>query len=273
MGQGTLPHVMEPTLPGVVDTYVDLGQFYDRDGLLARREEIRAAYGYRRHYKRAERYLGAAAQLMEDDKALLSTPGLETKTQKRVRGILSREVKRSAVGGAGLVGERFLSAVTCEGTVYHWETVDALCHRVYELVDSWGLGEGMLRALAEGCRAAGHDVILCLHPLIPRRVEHVLVPGLSLAFVTGTPEHPYPGRPYRRVRVDAMVEEELAKRNRARLKFSRRVSGALLEEGIDSMAAARKEHDELEALYHPFVDFSGVEREAERIAKELLEEN
>ena len=261
---------MEPTLAGVVDSYLDLGAFYDRKGLLEHKDEIRAAFDYRLRYKRAGRCLGAAAQLLEDDRALLLTPALEAKAQKRVRGILSREVKRRQADRVGLEKTRYLSAVTCRGTVLHWETVDGLCHRVYELADSWGLAEGMLRTLAGGCRAAGYDVICCPHPLLPERLEHVLVPELSLAFVTGTPEHPYPGRPYRRIRVDAMAEEELVRANRARLKFSRRVGSALLAEGVESLAAAKARHDELEALYHPYVDFSAVEQAAERVADELL---
>ena len=128
----------------------------------------------------------------------------------------------------------------------------------------------MLRTLAAGCQAAGCTVLLCPHPLFPRRVQHVLVPELSLAFVTGTPEHPYPGRPVRRVRVDAMAAEQ-AGAHRAELKFSRRTQAALLAAAVDAMAAGKARHDRLEALYHPFVRFDAVEREADRIAAELLE--
>ena len=60
----TLSHVIEPKLPGAVESYVDLGRFYDREGLEPLREELSAAMdGYKGHYKRAYRCLTAAAQL------------------------------------------------------------------------------------------------------------------------------------------------------------------------------------------------------------------
>ena len=266
----TAPHVMEPKLPGVVESYVNLGRFYDHVALAPLRPEIeKATVGYQSHYKRAYRCLTAAAQLMEDDRALLLTPTLEAKLAKRARGILSREVKKTG-REPGHAVQRFLSAVSCQGHVCLFDTVDALCRRVYELSDTYGLGAGMLTALAAGAMAAGYDVILCPSPLFPDRAEHLIVPELGLAFVTSTPTLPYTGRPYRRVRVDAMADGETMKQFKSRLKFSRRVSAALLSEGTAALAQAKAEHDVLESFYNPHVDFDGVYAQARDLTQELL---
>jgi len=267
----TAPHVMEPRLPGVVESYVNLGRFYDHAALSPLRPEIEAAtVGYQSHYKRAYRCLTAADQLMEDDRALLLTPALEHKLAKRARGILSREVKKAG-REPGQAVQRFLGAVSCQGQVCLFDTVDALCRKVYELSDAYGLGAGMLTALAAGAMAAGYDVIVCPSPLFPDRAEHLLIPELGLGFVTSTPALPYPGRPYRRVRVDAMADPELTRKYKSRLKFSRKVSASLLTEGTDALAQAKAEHDVLEKLYNPHVDFDGVYAQAEEITQELLE--
>ena len=128
----------------------------------------------------------------------------------------------------------------------------------------------LLTALAAGAMAAGYDVILCPSPLFPDRAEHLLVPELGLAFVTSTPALPYTGRPYRRVRVDAMADGETMKQFKSRLKFSRRVSAALLSEGTAALAQAKAEHDVLESFYNPHVDFDGVYAQAQEITQELL---
>ena len=128
----------------------------------------------------------------------------------------------------------------------------------------------LLTHLASGAMAAGYDVIVCPSPLYPDRMEHLLIPALSLAFVTSTPALPYGKRPYRRIRMDAMGDPDLLRRNRARLRFSRKVSGALMEEAVESLEQAKSMHDDLEALYNPHVDFDRVYAVANALSEELL---
>lgn len=276
---GAIPHVIEPKLPGVVESYVNLGQFYDHNGLAESREAIQAhTTGYKSHYKRAYRCLTAAAQLHEDNRELLLTPALEAKLLKRARGILSREVKKTGREPGGAV-QRFLGAVCCQGVLCRFDTVDALCRKVYELRDTYGLGSGMLTSLAAGAMAAGYEVILCPSPLFPDRAEHLLIPQLSLAFVTSTPELDYSarghgleqiGQAFRRIRVDAMVDGELMGKYKSRLRFSRKVQTALMGEAVDALAEAKAEHDQLEALYNPHVNFDGVYDLAREVTGELM---
>ena len=66
-----------------------------------------------------------------------------------------------------------------------FDTVQALCPRVYELADSYGLAAGMLDFLAGAFRSAGYDVTLCPSPLFPERTEHLLVPELGAGPTAG----------------------------------------------------------------------------------------
>jgi len=267
---GTAPHVVEPKYPGLVESYVDLGACYDRAALQAVGPELKGCMkGYKACYSRAYRCLTAAAQLEEDVRALLVTPALEAKMAKRARGILSREI-RGAGDQAGRAVQRFLGGITWQGVLREYGTVEAQCSKVYELSDTYGLAHTMLTCLAAGAMAAGHDVVACPDPLFPDRMAHLLIPALSLAFVSTTPELPWPHRPYRRIRLDAMADGELLRRSRARLRFSRKVTGALLEEAVDALGQAKAMHDELEGLYNPHVDFDQVHRRGEEIIEAFL---
>ena len=255
---GTAPHVVEPKYPGLVESYVNLGNCYDRAGLHTVAAELKGCMkGYKGCYQRAYRCLTGAAQLAEDDRSILLTPELEARLARRARGILSREVKGTGAEDGRAV-QRFLGGITWQGTVLRQDTVTSLCKRIYELSDSWGLAHGMLVQLSAGAMAAGHDVILCPSPLCPDRLEHLLIPALSLAFVSAPPSEPWPQKPYRRIRLDAMAGPEVLRRNKARLRFSRRVRAALTEEAVEALAQAKGMHDELEALYNPHVDFGQV---------------
>ena len=256
--------MVEPKYPGVVESYVNIGDCYDKKALGDVRAEILSCMGgYPACYQRAYRCLGAAEEIAEDVRSIVIAPQVEAKIAKRSKGILSREIKKTGEG-AGQVKQRFLSAVTHRGLLVEFDTVDKLCKRVYELADSYGLAHVMLTHLLSGAVAAGHDAVACVSPMAPDRLEHLLLPGLSLAFEK---------RPYRRIRLDAMADAEAVRRNKARLRFSRKVSAALTEEAVDSLAQAKAMHDELEALYNPYVDFDRVGRMADRIAGEILKES
>lgn len=265
------PHVVEPKFPGVVERYVNLGAYYDRQGLRQVRQEIMSCMtGYKGCYGRAYRCLLAAEQIEEDMRALLITPATEAKLVKRAKGILSREIKKTG-REPGRAVQRFLGGITYRGLVCNFDTADALCKRVYELSDSCGLAHVMLTHLASGAMAAGYDVVACPSPMAPERMEHLLIPSLSLAFVSSSHALAYGKRPYRRLRLDAMADPELLRRNKARLRFSRKVAAALTEEAVESLAQAKSMHDDLEALYNPHVDFDQVYRTADTLTGELLQ--
>ena len=268
---GTAPHVVEPQYPGVVERYVNLGECYDTGALRELRREIAGCMaGYKGCYQRAYRCLEAAAQITADTRSTVLTPEAEEKMDRRARGILGREVRRKKGALPGRVRQRFLSAVTHAGPMVLFGTADAQCSRVYELWDSYGVGHEVLSRLLTGVTAAGYDVVACPSPMAPQRLEHLIVPELELAFLTSAPAQPYPGAPYRRIRLDSMAGPELVRRSRPRLRFAKKVSAALVEEAVDSLSQAKAMHDELEALYNPHVDFDRVEKTAGAIARELL---
>ena len=66
-----------------------------------------------------------------------------------------------------------------------------------------------------------------------------------------------------------MADLEAVHRSKARLKFSRKVSAALVDEAVESLAQAKAMHDDLEALYHPYANFELVDETALAIAAEL----
>lgn len=267
---GTAPHVAEPKYPGVVESYVNLGSCYNRDSLQQVRQQIIDCMGgYKSCYNRAYHCLSAASEIGEDMRTTLTTKTLEEKAAKRAKGILGREVKKGG-GGSGQVTQRFLRAITHRGTLCYYTTAELLCKRIYLLEDSYGLAHLMLSHLLSGACSAGYDVVACPSPMAPDRLEHLLIPQLSLAFVSAPPGLVWEKRPYRRIHMDTMADPELLRRSKARLRFARKVSAALIDEAVDSLAQAKAMHDELEALYNPHVDFDRVYRTADRIAAEIL---
>lgn len=267
---GTAPHVVEAHCPGAVETYIDLSRFYDHEALQSVKQDlISVTAEYKGHYKQAYRCLGAAGELRRNLMESADSPELRQKLQKRAKGIIGRELKRTS-SGTGQLERRFLSAVTHKGPVHLWDTVSAQATRVYELSDSHGLAHHLLSPILSAALASGHTAVACPDPMAPDRLVHLILPELSLAFVTSTTDAPWPHRAYRRLRLDAMAEENLQQVSRPRLRFTRKVAEALTDDGIANLGLAKEAHDRLEALYNPHVDFDGVTAVADRLAKQIL---
>ncbi len=269
IADGTSPHPMEARCPGAIERYVNLGDCYDSDALYPIRRKIMAAKAdYQESYRRAYRCLEASAQLFEDARTLLMTQTLQDKLCKRAKGILSRELPPIKGAQPGRVTQRFLHTPTCQGVIALWDTVYAQCPKVYQLADRSGLGHALLIHLLTGAVERGYSPVACPDPMCPERLSHLLIPQAGVAFLTSS--QPLPKKPYRRLRVDAMADREVLNRNKARLKFSRRVADALLEEALTSLSQAKAGHDQLETLYYPHVDFDRADDIARRVGDEIL---
>lgn len=267
---GTAPHVVEPKLPGAVEHYVNLGACYDAVALAPLRSQLKASMaGYQECYRRAYGNLSAAAQVRQDMRAVLYSDELRGKMQKRAAGILSREVRRRKNISTGRVRQRFLSGVTCRGKLPLWETAFTQCPKVFHLCDRYGLAHEMLSVLLTGVQRGGYDVVACPSPMAPMRLEHLLVPKLGLAFLSGPGNIRLPAAPYRRVHIDTMIDPTLLRENRGRLRLSSRIAGQLEEAAVAALAQAKSMHDELEALYNPHVDFQRVGHMAEEIIAQI----
>lgn len=260
--------MVEPKYPGVVERYVNLGRCYDEGSLWTLRREIMDCMaGYKGCYQRAYRCLGAAAEIIEDQRSALLTDALIQKLARRAHGILSREIPRQKAAQPGRVKQRFLGAVTHKGPLCLYGTASAQCGRVYELIDSCGLAHELLIHLLSGAAANGYDTVACPDPMSPDRLAHLLIPQLGLAFLSSGSS--LEEKPCRRIRLDTAAEGEALRRSRPRLRFAKKVSAALVEEAVSSLAQAKTMHDELESLYNPHVDFGLVDKTARDIWKEI----
>ena len=262
----TLAHVIEPQYPAAVDRYVDLGRFYDLIAAKTAADDVKACtHAYKSAYVRAYHSLKAARQVELDAINSVHRDFDAARLDRRLKGIIAREF-RSKGNQQGKTTHRFLGSITHKGYIWRYDSVDALCPKVYEFVDAWELAGPALARLHAAAVEKGWDTIVCVAPEDVGRMEHLLIPGLGLAFITSCPGMDYGKKPYRRIRLDAVAETE----GKSRLRFQTRMVALLREEAVDALKEAKRNHDALEAVYNPYVDFDGVRAQAALEAGRLL---
>jgi len=267
---GTSPHVTEAKFPAAIERYVNLGEHYDLMPIKANREEIRSlTLACKKPYTRVN-YSLSAAHALENDMfdAVLDDGALNTLT-RRVKGIIAREI---SPGTGKILKKRFLSAITPGGMICRFDTAREMCGRIYELYDNYGLAPFMLAPILRAALSAGQEVYACYCPMNPvHKLEHLLLPGLGLGFVSSSDLHPYDEKPLRRIRLDACLDVNLLRTKRSRLRFLHKTRDSLLNDAVATLGEAKAAHDKLEALYNPHVNFEAVYQAAADTAEQLLQ--
>lgn len=269
---GTSPHVIDAKYPGVMEEYLNFSSFYNNEELKKHKEEvIEINRTYKSLYARAYNCISAAWGVINETNNYVLDDDIYKAIHKRSKGIISREISKSGSKKPGKKVKRFLTGITCKGLVNRFDTIDILAEKVYELDNELGLAHYLLSDVAAAAINAGRDVILCPSPMDPDKLEHIIIPDLSLAFVSTSRSIQYEGVSYRHIRLDAMADGDKLKGYKQRIRFSRKTFGLLMQDATDTLADAKKLHDELEAIYNPYVDFTKVYDLAKSHTKLLLD--
>ena len=255
---GTSPHIIEPRYPAAVDRYINLGQFYNIEKAKQFRDEIIFRTGaYKTAYRDAYHVLRAAREL-EEQRASLLRQGMDwERLRQRADGIISREIRGRGSGQADQY--RFLGSLTHKGAVWRFDSAETLCPRIYHLLDSGGFAAPMLQQIHAAARVKGYASVVCPDPEHTEQIHHLLIPEIGVAFLTIREEMEHSSEPYRRIHLDAMVSQEHRKRWKGKLKLMRKMVKTLRSEAVEYLSTAKNEHDQLEAIYRPYVDFDGLD--------------
>jgi hypothetical protein len=268
---GTEPHILEPMYPGIRESYVNLGIFYDSRALIPHLAEVAELMEeYNSYYRKAFHALEAAEvyRIGMFDKLFNETA--YKAIARRSEGIIFRELKKTG-RPAGKTSIRFLSALGCTGYNCLFSTAAAVCQRLYVIDNEYGLAPCLITPIYEAASKKGYDVTVCLSPFDPKNIEHLLIPELSLGFVSTAKDTVISGDSYKHVRLDALADKETLRQNRRHYRSEAALHGALISKACEAMLNAKKINDRIEAIYNPNVDFGGVYALAEAHAKALLQ--
>ena len=252
----TSPHIQEPRLPGVSGKYIDLSRYYKKDAHWDLERIGRLFRAYRSEYSRA--YALFRASVLSASADAMETPDLNP---NELFGAALSTLEGQIVSGNSFEERRiFLSAYTCRGFVSLWDSVDGI-EKVYLLDGPRDTKEEFFHRLSQLCRDRECGMILCPDPLTPDRTEGILIPERGIC-VLSEPRQ-IPGKRGRRI---SLVGKRGTKPRRSRSAGDL----ALLKKGMEHLALAKQFHDELEAAYHPCVDFPALSRFTQSHIKTLL---
>ncbi|NMP37442.1 MAG: hypothetical protein GX051_04875 [Clostridiales bacterium] len=269
---GTAPHIMEPRLPGLDEEIINLGDFRNPDIISPDAVQIRMLCRENSAmHKRAARFISAAAGIEQDSRRIASFCADESKILNFAVRTAGREF-RAACKKKGVLSERFLSGITPDGLIIHYDTIALQCRRIISIEDEYSVCAGLIiRKLAESALDAGYDCTVCRCPLHPYDGdEHLIIPELSLAFTTSNSFHTLPYEPERRIHASRFINTSDLREYRHRLAFNQKAQKDLLGEAVNILSAAKAVHDMAEEYYKSAMDFDSVSLKCDELTGALL---
>lgn len=268
----TAPHVVEPRFWGAVEQIVPLAICLDEQALHSKVAEIASITQENQAlHARCRKYMHAAGALLRENRRIGESLVDEQKVRRLARRIAKQEWGDR--NGNGKLTHRFLSAITPEGQVTLYETLQTLCPRIYTIEDEQGAAARLfLDELARCAQAAGVDGIACPCPLAPADgAEHLLFPAAGVGFTTSNTFHKADFPVYRRIHATRFMDVEPLRAKRQIQSFNRRAARELLEQASALSAEAKTVHDAMEAYNIAVMDWARAEKIGERVLQVFLD--
>ena len=262
----TAPHACEAANFAYKSNYVNLGRFCERidDPRIASVTEK-----YRAMYKTAYSYLAAAGNVERADIAGLISAETIEKVRKRAQSAAAHEMGSVKRGGEGFSEKRcFIRCISCMGELTPQDDITKLCKRIYLLDDRFGLAGTYIEQMRIEARLRGENTILCPSPLCPEKPDALLLPDRGLGFVSAAAVEI--SRPWRHVRLDALAAKNAPQHMRSAQKRKGKLKAELTAEAVHWLRCAKENHDELERVYNPHVDFAALNAFADEVIAELF---
>lgn len=267
MIDGTSPHVVDPINPGAVDSIIHLGDYWDEEGIRRNRDAlINNNERIKSIFNRAYNYLAAAGK-MYDNLCSIYESGIKHEELYKISAqIIGNELAHKEISSKqGDIKKYFASAITPNGFENYLETLLAGYQKVYMIHAPVGVSsERMLNLFMEGSAYRGFQVEGYYCPMKPStKLEHLLIPELSLAFITCNQYHSLDSSKIKaeviNIHLDDIIRYDAIKYLQSILEDSKDKMKELLEKGIVCLSQAKKEHDELEKYYVPNMDFMKID--------------
>ena len=267
----TSPHCVDAELAGAVDELVDLGAFWDSEGLWKELPEIkRLCEEKKRAYKTAYRFLCAAMELEDGARAISQSFLNKEKMAKAAK----RMASKLADGGGFEMRAGLRDSIGMKGRV-KLDFYELGANRVYYIGDYFKLGSTFISMLAEEAIVKGNKITVSYCPLNPTHPDAILFEDDKTAFVL-TEEKICKGankinmkRFFNRSTFDS--DEKKSKRLKNEYRTNVRICDGLIENAIDALKSAGEYHFELEKIYKRHMDFEKQSEFCENFASALLE--
>lgn len=265
----TSPHLVDPVNPGAVDEILNMGDCWNEEGFKKYRHniiDINKKVG--KHFKRAYRFLGAA-KLVYDDWSTYNTEALNIHKLNLLKENLKETLLTTSPSNIGFDRHLFATAFTPNGIITYIENLSADYKNIYVLKGGPGTGKtNVLEFLSTEALRRGYYVEIFHTPLIPEKIEHILIPDLNVAILTSNEINNLDIQG-NIIDMNDCLNLITLEKNKAEIQYDATEFYKLLNKGLATIKQAKSLHDKLETYFIPNMDFSKMDNVLTKIINKI----
>ncbi|MGI6113323.1 MAG: PRK06851 family protein [Mahellales bacterium] len=259
---GTAPHIIDPTYPGVVDELINFGDIWDEDKLIQHGPKIiHITSAIKERYGNAYFYLRNAKAVYEVIKELYIR-GMDFERVHDITDNIIGEVFPKSLNKNSKARHMFARAITHNGIISYCNELLAGVEKLYVLKGGAGIGKStIIQRMANKAMDNGYDIQYYHCAFNPKTLDMIILPELNVALADGEYSHEVgilDGTKYIEIDLLSCMDSEIYKNNKDKIRWLRQSFQILIEEAISELYQAKKLHDDIEAYYIDAMDFESL---------------
>lgn len=281
---GTAPHVVDPKNPGAVDEIINLGEYWNEDNIRENKDLVLKSN------KRVGRLFKIAYSQLNEAKAIkdeVDSYYAEAINMGGVNGIIhsiAADILEDVIEDNQLQFEKeafarhlFATALTPKGQVHYLETILEGIQKLYFITgDASTIGSQVAGTIAQAMHMHGLNTEVYHCALEPTAVDLVVVPELKVAVLKDIPGidlmlQGIPGLKKVKIKdLNQHLKQDVLVVYEKEIKCANERLHSAIGRAISYIAAAKAEHDVLEQLYIPFMNFEAISAKRDETLARIL---
>jgi hypothetical protein len=271
---GTAPHVIEPTAPGAIEDYINLGSAWDSQALALHKDEILEMKSQIQEAFQSAYTIFNEAEKIHDEWEKIYIENMDfAKVDSVTENLIEQLFEGKDLAKTALVRHRFFGASTPIGPVDFITNLTEDISKRYFIKGRPGTGKStLLNKLAAYAQQKGFDVEVYHCGFDPYSLDMVIIQELDTAIFDSTAPHEYyPDRDsdividmYENAVTPGTDEKYVVELEDIIARYK-----AKMNEATAFLAKAKALHDDMEIFYIDAMDFRKVEELQESINQEF----
>ncbi|QVK17924.1 ATPase [Mycoplasmatota bacterium] len=270
---GTSPHIVDPQNPGAVDEILNLGQFWNEEGMKQHKHDvINTNEDIKRQFDKAYQYLKAAKEVYNTYE-ITEKKAFDQNVYNVVKAKLISELFHNIPIKHKLGKDRHLFgyALTPIGITEFRDTLICNYETRYIIKESVGASsEELMNEIVKEAIKKGL-YLECYHsPIKVEKIEDILIPELNLSISVDNKYNNFDFEYNKKINLLNLLNKDTLNDYNDEINEDKELFEVLLYKALHYINKAKSLHDKLEEYYIPNMNFKEVDKYMETVLAKIL---